>query len=138
MFEAFTGKVVLFALRGFIRELRGIRAAIDTLTDTIREVNQLPSRADAALPPPDPAPRRSILRAGDFYSVWLIEELCAQFRVPYDSSSDLEQIALDRGWITDEGDFLVVPDVARDSMLGYLQDKFQAGASASPSPATRD
>lgn len=101
-----------------IDELAGIRKALEWQVDT--------QRAGMGLAPVfvDPMPEQpkdltiahtpgAILRGGDFQLVWLIEELAAEHRIPIEPDTDLEALALSRGWLSPDGKLQVVPESAR-------------------------
>lgn len=117
---------ILLALRLFTREARALRHAIEAQTDSYREVHHLPLLYQPAEPlltairdAPEATPGR-FLRAGDFQSVYLIQELAAEFRIPLTDETDLEALAIDRGWVTPEGVFLQYPESARGLSVGVL------------------
>lgn len=108
-------------LRRLVNELAGIRKALEVQVDTTRAGLGLPQVFVDPLPKGDPGlagagegmqPGR-ILHGGDFQLVWLLEELAAEQRVPVGPETDLEALALERGWLSPDGKLLVVPQSAQ-------------------------
>jgi len=101
---------------GGLRELRRIREVLEVAVDSYRAANHLPlafTKPILAEEMPEGVPAGSILRPGDFQMVWFIEELAREYRVPLTAETDLEKLAIDRGWISPEGQLLVVPVTAK-------------------------
>ena len=107
--------VTFRALRMAFREIRALRKTLEVGIDTYRMVHQLPpvfQEVEVAEPlraGQDPTPGRFI-KPGDFLTVDLIYQLCQQFRIPVDVETDIEQLALDRGWVNEKGEFIVLPE----------------------------
>jgi hypothetical protein len=120
MGPGFLGKIAdrmtLLALRVVIREVRGLRQTLEIGIDSYRKVNRLPpafSDSPAVEGPTEIEIRRgSAIQPGAFQTIWLIEELCREFGVPITMETDLEGLAIDRGWIDINGRMLVLPAVA--------------------------
>lgn len=98
-------------------QLDRIATALERLVDTQRESVGLPLYYVEAMPeePADvggAARAGSILHGGDYQLVWLIEELAREHRIPVRPETDLEALALERGWLSPEGKLLVVPQSA--------------------------
>jgi len=129
LIERLAGGGILFAIRHLVRELRGIRLAVETLTDTVRLVNQLPTvyQPIEAAPPLDDTD--SFVRSGDFLSAWLIEELAAEYFVRVSERTDLAALAEDRGWVKD-GQFVMLPKAATAAGLTLDDVNATVGAGA--------
>lgn len=120
--SAVNGAVETNQARGVLKELRLIREALQVGVDSYRLVNGMPTLYGVPWTPDEQAEKSreigegltagSIIRPGDYTTVWLIEELAKQFRVPITHETDLEALALERGWISPEGALLVIPEAA--------------------------
>ncbi len=108
--------------RQLIKELAGIRKALEWQVDTQRAGMGLPAvfvdpmpqeMVEEGGPGKSPGTRGTILHGGDYQLVWLIEELAAEFRVPLGPDTDLEALALERGWLSPDGKLQVIPASAQ-------------------------
>ena len=106
--------VTFRALRMAFKEFRALRKTLELGIDSYREINRFPPlfKVEEVAEPlrvgQDPAPGR-FLRPGDFLSIDLIMHLAEEFRIPIEVDTDIEQLALDRGWVNEKGEFLVLP-----------------------------
>jgi hypothetical protein len=39
----------------------------------------------------------------------MIMKLAEEYRIPVDVETDIEQLAIDRGWVNEKGEFVVLP-----------------------------
>lgn len=100
----------VWLLRKLIRELQGIRKAQEAQVDTLRQAYGLPPIYSA--PPEIEEPPLTVERdpiGDDYLKVWLVEQLAYENRIPLGSATDLSALALERAWMTPEGQFLVLP-----------------------------
>jgi hypothetical protein len=96
------------------KEFRALRKTLEIGIDSYREINRFPklfAKEEAAEPlraGQDPTPGK-FLRPGDFLSVDMIMKLAEEYRIPVDVETDIEQLAIDRGWVNEKGEFVVLP-----------------------------
>ncbi|HET9256303.1 MAG TPA: hypothetical protein VFO16_14050 [Pseudonocardiaceae bacterium] len=113
MFEKVLGGAAAFLTRRLIGELRETNQVLKVLVDTLRHAYGMePVYSPGAVVPVEPvensAEGSDFVRAGDFLSALLIEELAREAFIPIDASTNLGQLAEDQGWVKD-GKFLMVP-----------------------------
>lgn len=111
-------RLTLVAVRVLLRELRRFRTTLKEGIDTYRLVHGLPSLYKEAEPPietPRAADRTGFIREGDYLTPYLLQELAYEYHIPIDSDTDLEQLAVNRGWVDDKGTLLMLPLSARMS-----------------------
>lgn len=111
-------RVGMAALRGVFREVRKIREAVEVGVDSYRWQVGLPPRFV-----PDVEVGREIagpisaeetgggdpLPPSDYGLYDAVERLARLHRVPYSLDQDLVALGIDRGWISPEGELLVMP-----------------------------
>lgn len=106
-------RVDRFALFRMTRELRAIREVLEVLADLqLRQAGQPPkySILPGAEPTDIEAPNASaFIGNGDYLTVYAIEELAREANIRLTGDEDLEKLARDRGWVSAEGQFLVLP-----------------------------
>lgn len=116
IFDAVRERIERRAARNSIRELRKLREVLEIGIDSYREANGLPKyfvKAIEEAPPEfESFSRGGVIRPGEYQMIWMIEELAREFRVPITAETDLEALALERGWVSADGRLLMVPQAA--------------------------
>ena len=107
------GPLDRFAHFRLTRELRGIREALEAIADAQRMSIGLTPKFDT-LDPIEPEPSvqdraQTIIGQNDYLTAHIIEELAAEANIRLTGAEDLEALAKDRGWVDDEGKFLMLP-----------------------------
>lgn len=106
-------RLTLLSLRLAFRELRACHQLAKDWIDTYRQVHGLPPLYAETAAAPEPVTFAEeigkVLKPGDYLSYWAIGELALENNILVDDETNLEQLALDRGWISPEGHFLVLP-----------------------------
>ncbi len=109
---------------GSLRELRKLRQVLEVGIDSYRYVNGLPTVFDKGvavdeeepLQSPIPYQAGNALRPGDFQVAYVIEELAREQNIPIRATTDLEALAVSRGWISPVGEILVWPESLKPEM----------------------
>lgn len=113
----FLDRVALLAVRGFTKEVRRFREVVQQGIDSYRLVNKLPPLfEDGDGHPMPPAMEVEFMHGGDFLTIWLIEELAREFNVRLTPDTNLEHLAIDRGWTDPQGKFLLLPASAATAL----------------------
>jgi hypothetical protein len=112
-------KTLIGALLLVLKELRKLTTAVETLTDSFREVHgkrpmfhgthdtsdsgtDVDADANRTIPHA-PEPETDYLRRD------ILEALCRQHHIPYDSSVDLITLGKAMGWLDSSGAVIVLP-----------------------------
>lgn len=112
LFGKLGDRLTLVAVRVLLRELRLFRQTMKEGIDTYRLVHGQPplySQPEPTIESTRAADRKGFIREGDFLTPYLLQELAYQYHVPIDSDTDLEALAVERGWVDDAGKLLMLP-----------------------------
>ncbi len=118
-------KLAAAALGAFASELAQTREVLKQGIDTFREANGMPllysvePRVDDE-PAADPRAPKPIVQPGDMLSWDLLVELAKEQGVRYSGLVELEQVARSRGWVDEEGKFLLLPQSYAGQELGEM------------------
>lgn len=105
-------KLGVAIVRSFTRELRAGRMVLQAGIDTYRQVHLLPPLYAESPEVPLAGAPAEYLHTGDFLTIWLIEELAREFNVRLDHTTNIEQLAIERGWTDAQGKFMLLPATA--------------------------
>lgn len=121
---ALMDKLAAAAIGAFVGELRATREVLQAGIDTFRQSQGMPLLYSAEPTvdegPGDPKAPQSIVGAGDYLTLQLLEDLAREHGFRYHDLAELEQEARSRGWVDGDGKFLMLPATYAGMELGDL------------------
>mgnify|MGYP001606877741 CR=1 FL=1 len=137
LFDKIAGKLTMLAVRTAIKEVGKLREVLQVGVDSYRQAHGMPPVYSVQDPAESPeaadlqAKDHGLIGKGDFLSVYVIEELAREFFVPLKHDTDLETLAIQRGWMDERGKFLMLPlsavgELPQEARQELMADTVQA------------